>query len=145
MRKKFWLKTLINTTMIAGIISCSKSQEKTTLPVASGDIKTAGKPVLDSVKTHNKAAEAVSFCCKNKLNTDFAILIDMSLHSGVNRFFVYDFNAKKITQQHLVGHGCGSNSWSADDSKDSPEFSNTDGSHLSSLGKYKIGTRGVSE
>lgn len=145
MQKKFWLKTLINSTMIAGIISCSQSQDKTTLSVAFENNKTDEKPVLDSVKTHNKASEALDFCKKNKFNTDFAILIDMSLHSGLKRFFVYDFKTKKITQQHLVGHGCGNNRWSSDDSKDSPEFSNVDGSHLSSLGKYKIGARGVSE
>ncbi|WP_261511348.1 murein L,D-transpeptidase catalytic domain family protein [Chryseobacterium paludis] len=52
---------------------------------------------------------------------------------------------KKVTQKYLVGHGCGNNSWSSDESKDNPTFSNEDGSHLSSLGKYRIGERGSSE
>lgn len=142
MKTKFFNNLLLFLIM-TGIISCSKSQEKAE-SIFQQNISVE-KPVLDSIKTHNKAAEALDFCQKNKFNTDFAILIDMSLHSGLNRFFVYDFKAKKITQQHLVGHGCGNNSWSSDDSKDSPEFSNVDGSHLSSLGKYKIGARGVSE
>lgn len=103
------------------------------------------KPEIDTSKTHKKAQEALEFCKKKKFNTDFAILIDMSLHSGVRRLFVYDFNENKIIQKHLVGHGCGSHQWSFDGSKNNPKFSNQDGSHLSSLGKYKIGERGVSE
>lgn len=125
--------------------SCSKSQENKQLSVGVENQKTVEKPILDSIKTYKKAEEALVFCEKNKFNTNFAVIIDMSLHSGVKRFFVYDFNTKKIIQQHLVGHGCGNNNWSSDDSKENPEFSNVDGSHLSSLGKYKIGARGVSE
>jgi hypothetical protein len=41
----------------------------------------------------------------------------------------------------LVGHGCGDNPWNNDFSKENPKFSNTDESHCSSLGKYKIGER----
>lgn len=43
------------------------------------------------LKTRQKAKEALDFCVENKFNTDFCILIDMSLHSGINRFFVWDF------------------------------------------------------
>ena len=68
----------------------------------------------------------------------------MSLHSGVNRFLVYDFNNDSILHQCLVVHGCGDSPWSSDESKDNPVFSNADGSHCSSLGKYKIGERGGS-
>lgn len=144
MKTKF-ISNLFLFLLLISIISCSKSQEETTLSVAFENNEKEEKPVLDSAKTNKKALEALDFCKKNKFNTDFAILIDMSLHSGLKRFFVYDFKTEKITQQHLVGHGCGNNSWSSDDSKDSPEFSNVDGSHLSSLGKYKIGARGASE
>lgn len=92
-----------------------------------------------------KAEEALEFCTSGKFNTDFCILIDMSLHSGINRFFVWDFKTNSISKQYLVGHGCGSNSWSKDDSKSDPGFSNEDGSHLSSLGKYKLEGRGYSD
>ncbi|WP_262151990.1 murein L,D-transpeptidase catalytic domain family protein [Chryseobacterium foetidum] len=144
MKTKFIINLFLFLLLIS-IISCSKSQDKTGLSVAFENNEREEKPILDSAKTYKKALEALDFCKKNKFNTDFAILIDMSLHSGLKRFFVYDFKTEKITHQHLVGHGCGSNDWSSDESKDSPEFSNVDGSHLSSLGKYKIGARGVSE
>ncbi|MFY1047160.1 murein L,D-transpeptidase catalytic domain-containing protein [Chryseobacterium sp. GP-SGM7] len=103
------------------------------------------KPVLDFNKTKGKAIEALQFCKDNKLSTDFCILIDMSLHSGVKRFVIWNFKEQKITGQYLVGHGCGTNSWSSDESKNDPSFSNADGSHLSSLGKYKLSGRGYSD
>lgn len=103
------------------------------------------KPELDSIKTKKKAQEASAFCKNKKMNEDFCILIDMSLHSGVKRFVVWDFKENKISGKYLVGHGCGNNSWSSDESKDNPTFSNEDGSHLSSLGKYKLSGRGHSD
>lgn len=103
------------------------------------------KPEADHSKTKQKAEEALKFCQSNNLNTDFCILIDMSLHSGVKRFFVWNFKSNTLSKQYLVGHGCGSQPWSMDGSKDTPEFSNEDGSHLSSLGKYKLEGRGYSE
>ncbi|WP_312765949.1 murein L,D-transpeptidase catalytic domain-containing protein [Epilithonimonas sp.] len=102
------------------------------------------KPVLNDSKLEKKAKEALKFCETENLNTDFCILIDMGLYSGLKRFFIYDFNKKEISQKYLVGHGCGSNSWSGDMSKENPTFSNEDNSHLSSLGKYKLGERGYS-
>lgn len=103
------------------------------------------KPEADLSRIKIKAEEALKFCTSGKFNTDFCILIDMSLHSGVKRFFVWDFKTNSIAKQYLVGHGCGTNSWSKDDSRSNPEFSNEDGSHLSSLGKYKLGERGYSD
>ena len=69
----------------------------------------------------------------------------MKVHSGLKRFFVWDFKKDTIFNSYLVGHGCCDNPWSQDYSKNSPQFSNKDGSHCSSVGKYKIGQRGVSD
>ena len=95
-------------------------------------------------KTKPKAKEALVYCQTNKFNTDFCILIDMRVHSGLKRFFVWDFNKDTITHSFLVSHGCGSNPWATDYTKENPVFSNEDGSHCSSLGKYKIGQRAYS-
>lgn len=43
-----------------------------------------------------------------------------------------------------VSHGCCDADWNSDDTKDNPTFSNKDGSHCTSLGKYKLGKRGYS-
>lgn len=103
------------------------------------------KPELDLNKTKKKAEEAYAFCKSKKMNTEFCILIDMSMHSGLNRFIIWNFKEQKISNKYLVGHGCGGNSWSSDESKDNPQFSNEDGSHLSALGKYQLGVRGRSD
>jgi hypothetical protein len=103
------------------------------------------KPVVKIERTKAKAADALAFCNTRSFNTDFCILIDMSLHSGVERFFVWDFNKDTITKSFLVGHGCCDNPWSLDFSKDKPAFSNKDGSHCTALGKYRIGARGYSD
>ncbi|WP_379964169.1 murein L,D-transpeptidase catalytic domain-containing protein [Epilithonimonas sp. UC225_85] len=110
----------------------------------STDSAIVSKSKIDTLKTNKKAEEALGFCKAHNFNTDFCILIDMSLHSGLKRFFIYDLKKNEISKEYLVGHGCGTSSWSEDSTKDNPTFSNEDNSHLSSLGKYKIGARGYS-
>lgn len=104
-------------------------------------------PVIPSInleRTQVKAKEALEFCQKKGYSTDFCLLIDMSLHSGVKRFIIWDFNQNTIKNSFLVSHGCCNGSWNSDSSKDNPTFSNVNNSHCSSLGKYKIGERGYS-
>lgn len=102
-------------------------------------------PNIDMTLTESKAVNALKYCKTRNYNTKFCVLIDMSIHSGLKRFFVWDFNKQKVMHSFLVGHGCGNNPWNNDYSKENPKFSNIDGSHLSSLGKYKIGDRAGSD
>lgn len=127
------------------VFSCTDESKGNRHLVADPPVKEENRPEADLFKMAAKGEEALEFCTSEKLNTDFCILIDMSLHSGIKRFFVWDFKTKSIVKKYLVGHGCGSNIWSADGSKDNPQFSNEDGSHLSSLGKYKLWGRGHSD
>lgn len=92
-------------------------------------------------KLNNKIIEAEKYCIDNNFNQDLCILIDMSIHSGKKRFYIYDFKQKKVTHKYLVSHGCGDSAWMDDKSKISPQFSNIEDSHMTSLGKYKIGER----
>jgi hypothetical protein len=127
-------------------ISCKTDSKKENIGnVQISETIVEKKPENDLNKTKLKAEEALQFSKSKSFNTDFCILIDMSLHSGVKRFFIWDFKTNSVSKQYLVGHGCGSNSWSEDDSKDQPNFSNEDGSHLSALGKYKLEGRGYSD
>lgn len=91
-----------------------------------------------------KSAAAKSFCKKNNYNRDFCILIDMSIHSGKQRAFLWDLKKDSILASGMCAHGCGSNPWGATSTKEKPVFSNTPDSHCSSLGKFKIGKRGYS-
>ncbi|MCD7973139.1 MAG: murein L,D-transpeptidase catalytic domain family protein [Candidatus Azobacteroides sp.] len=99
------------------------------------------KETSDRLK--EKAIEALEFCRKNGYNTDFCILVDMKVHSGKYRMFVWNFEFGLPEHQALCAHGCGK-----DDRKSTgemPLFSNVNGSLLTSLGKYKLGVRSYSQ
>jgi hypothetical protein len=124
----FLLTTLLN-------VNCTSSVHNQVLQESDSKNYTA---------TKDKAMEALKFCEQNGYNTEFCILIDMKQHSGMNRFYVWSFIGDTMLYQFPVSHGCGDFPWSSDFSKENPSFSNVDGSHKSSLGKYKIGERGYS-
>jgi len=67
-------------------------------------------------------------------NQDLAIFINFKIHSGKYRYFVYDLKNDKILQKAIVAHGDGS----IIKNSQTLRFSNIDGSHQSSLGKYEI-------
>jgi hypothetical protein len=100
-----------------------------------------GKETLDRLT--GKADEALTFCKKNGYNTDYCILIDMSIHSGKHRMFVWNFANSTIEHQSLCAHGCGKGEQTSTGA--TPLFSNVDGSKLTSPGKYKIGKRAYSQ
>ncbi|OMQ11166.1 murein L,D-transpeptidase catalytic domain-containing protein [[Flexibacter] sp. ATCC 35103] len=89
--------------------------------------------------------EAQQYCKRNNLNQDQFFLIDLGIHSGLKRFFVYDFKKNKVVQSYIVSHGCGDNSWGATMSKENAPISNEFDSHCSSIGKFIILDRGVSQ
>ena len=86
-------------------------------------------------KTSSKAEEIKTYLKKNsKYNKEVFFLLDMRIPSNKNRFFVFDAKKNKITDSGLVAHGSGSET-----ATDELQFSNTDGSLMTSLGKYSIG------
>ena len=102
------------------------------------------KQTEDSItRINEKAEEALSFCKAGGYNTDFCILIDMEIHSGKHRMFIYDFNSGEVERKALCAHGCGKGNKKSSGTQ--PVFSNEAGSLLSSLGKYKIGIRSYSQ
>lgn len=84
-------------------------------------------------KLNNNSSVIKKFAADNKLNTHFCFMIDMSIPSGRERFFVYNLQKDSVELAGLVTHGQGSPGISG------IEFSNTRGSNCTSLGKYKIG------
>lgn len=89
--------------------------------------------------------EAKAYCKKNSLNQSKFILIDLDVHSGLKRFFVYDLKSNKLSKSYMVSHGCGDYMWSWTSSKENAPISNAPDSHCSSIGKYVISSRGVSQ
>jgi len=77
-----------------------------------------------------------TFSSNNAYNTQYSIVIDMSIRSGKYRLFLYDLNTNKILVKGLCAHGhCGNYM------KRTIKFSNVSGSNCSSLGKFKIGAK----
>lgn len=99
---------------------------------------------FDWERIKSKADEARTYCKSKGMNTQYCFLLDMKIHSGRERFFIYDFKKDTIVDQGIVSHGCGKYGWGGDETKTAPVFSNTPESHLSSIGKYKVGKRGYS-
>jgi hypothetical protein len=91
------------------------------------------------VRLKAKAEEAKVYSKEKGLSTKYCILIDFSIHSGKNRFFVWDFVKDAIKYESLCCHGYGLKS-----TQSKPVFSNVEGSYCSSLGKYKTGIRSYS-
>jgi hypothetical protein len=85
-------------------------------------------------KLKQKSFDACSFAKKNGYNSSICFMIDMSLPSGQNRFFVYNMSEDSILQSGLVTHGRCNQIW-----LEGRKYSNVPGCGCSSLGKYKIG------
>lgn len=89
-------------------------------------------------------SEALEFSKEKGFSPDYYFLVDLGLHSGKKRFFVYDFSLEKITEKGLATHGsCDVFEENAEKYK-KVRFSNRNNSHCSSQGKYKIGKRDYS-
>ncbi|EGD33535.1 hypothetical protein HMPREF9071_2030 [Capnocytophaga sp. oral taxon 338 str. F0234] len=88
--------------------------------------------------------QALAYCKAHKMNEDFYFLIDLSLHSGKNRFFVYDFKQEKNLYEKLVTHGSCDVKEPNPDKFEVAKYSNQANSHCSAKGKYKIGKRDYS-
>lgn len=91
-----------------------------------------------------KHAEALAFCTRYSFNTDYYFLIDMSIHSGKNRFFICDLKTNKITDRKLVTHGSCDALQPNTQKWEKASFSNIRDSHCTAKGKYRIGKRDYS-
>lgn len=100
---------------------------------------------VEASKDYSKIhTEALAFCQKEGFDENYYFLVDLSIHSGKSRFFIYDFKTKKVVDKNLVTHG------SCDQFEENPtkwekvRFDNRVDSHCSMKGKYKIGNRDYS-
>ena len=83
--------------------------------------------------------ELRDFCRAHGYNTRVALLMDTSRHSGLRRFVVWNFETGRTLHRFPVSHGSGSERSHVRSAY--ARFSNSDGSHLSSLGKALVAER----
>jgi len=96
------------------------------------------KPAADSARIKKLAGFSSGlqkFVSTHQYNTTTGFLIDMSLSSGENRFFVLDLEKDSVTEAGLVTHGRCNENWLK-----GRKYSNKVGSGCTSLGRYKIGS-----
>lgn len=131
MKKTFWIGTLVITLIILYIGNIYA-------PVSFDTEEKKENSYQE--KWLLKADSAKSFVNNKNLNSEFCILIDMSVHSGKKRLLVWDFKQSKAIYSGLCCHGNGLGS-----TCNNPVFSNVPDSHCTSLGKYKTGIRSHSK
>lgn len=86
-------------------------------------------------KLAQKAAVIKLYAREKSFNDHICFLVDMSLPSGQNRFFIYDLKKDSLRGSGLVAHGNCFQSW-----LEGRKYSNEVGCGCTSLGKYKIGS-----
>jgi hypothetical protein len=93
--------------------------------------KSIDEDLLLKINKHAVAAE--DFIRRNNYNRNICFLIDMSIESGKNRFFVYDLEKDSLLQASLVTHGRCNQGWLT-----GRQYGNKVGCGCTSLGKYRI-------
>ena len=145
MKKIFYIISLVL------VVSSCKKNEDLELVVRKNKVRSDSISKLEfdrkikEIDYRNYFKEAQEYSKKNHLNLNKFILIDLGLHSGLKRFFVYDFKKKKVVKSFMVSHGCGDNVWGQTYTKENALVSNERDSHCSSVGKYVVLKRGISQ
>ncbi|MDR0756864.1 MAG: murein L,D-transpeptidase catalytic domain family protein [Tannerella sp.] len=100
--------------------------------------RTDGKSLVASLRL--KADSALQYCKDNGFSEKYCFLVNFGIHSGKDRFFIWDFERDTVVRSGLCAHGAGGNS-----TRSKPEYSNEEGSHCSSPGRYKTGISSYSQ
>ncbi len=98
-------------------------------------------PVLDKGgpgRLRRQADKIREYAEANNFSMEYCFLVDMSIPSGKNRFFVYNIRKDSLEFSALVSHGFGSTIRDGSGT-DNLVFSNMPYSFKTSLGKYKVG------
>lgn len=85
-------------------------------------------------RLRNKAAVLRKYVKQGSFNKQYCFLVDMRIHSGRKRFFIYNLLKDSVVATGLVTHGSGSEAKFSEQ-----KFSNTVGSNCTSLGRYRVG------
>lgn len=126
---------IIAVVLIIGLIawvSITRKQNTLSTPPPKRPTIHADNKVAEKLK--EKAIVAQAYASSHQFETGVCFLIDMSLPSGQNRFFVYDIKKDSILNSGLVTHGRCNQYW-----LEGRKYGNTVGCGCTSLGKYKVG------
>lgn len=123
-------------TLVITDVTPARKQSDAFVPVVN---KTVSKtPAMNSsteaFSLRGKANQIKLYVREKAFSEKYCFLIDMSIPSGMKRFFVYDISKGSIVFSGLVSHGSCNEGFLTD-----AKFSNTPSGGCTSIGKYKVG------
>ena len=122
------------------ISSCDSSPRDESKAVITEKKKSKSSSKAKKVKvspppgSSNRLTQAKKYIEQNNFSSKYCFLVDMRIHSGKKRFFVYDLTNNSIALSGLVAHGSCNTQFLSQ-----ARFSNTPECGCSSLGKYEVG------
>ncbi len=127
-------KTKVKKKQRAKSLTLSKSKDNPS-PAEDEDDENISPAVPGNAAIINVLTNKVNnYALENNMSTEYCFLVDMSLPSGRNRFFIYDLKKNAVIHSGLVAHGSCNETFLS-----RPRFSNEVKTSCSSLGKYKVG------
>jgi hypothetical protein len=106
------------------------------IPTIAAKISNEELTLYSSVDTCRKAIDKLSkFAAQNNCNENLFFILDLEVHSGKKRFFVFDNKQDSILASGMVAQGQGTFLSTR------PTYSNIAGSYCSSKGIYIVGER----
>ncbi|MFZ6024252.1 MAG: murein L,D-transpeptidase catalytic domain-containing protein [Bacteroidota bacterium] len=85
---------------------------------------------------HPYQSQIKQYVLQKKMDSRICFLLDLNIHNGKKRFFVYDIQKDSILHAGLVTHGDCRERYLSD-----VRYSNQPGSQCSSSGRYKVGAQ----
>jgi hypothetical protein len=130
------MKTLIRASVVMGIAvlfsSCGIFVNKKSPAAVPTE---PARPIYISPFSY-RASAVRDYALRKGFSTTYCFLVDMSIHSGRKRFFVYDLETNRVIMSGLVSHGSCNGIF-----LEQAKFSNAPGGNCTSEGKYKIGEK----
>ena len=130
------MKTLIRASVVMGIAvlfsSCGIFVNKRSPAAVPTE---PARPIYVSPFSY-RASAVRDYALRKGFSTTYCFLVDMSIHSGRKRFFVYDLETNRVIMSGLVSHGSCNGIF-----LEQAKFSNAPGGNCTSEGKYKIGEK----
>jgi len=127
-------------TSCSGQVSSTGKDTKTEADVADNVSGKKSDKELLYEHLRLKAGSAKEYCTSKGISEQHCILVNFSIHSGKQRFFMWDFEKDTVLYSSLCAHGMGRESTVL-----KPVYSNDEGSYCSSPGRYKIGVSSYSK
>jgi len=115
-------------------VTTEKTKTETIPVISKEEVKEKPAASENTAIMNILTKKVTNYAIQNNMSTDYCFLVDMSLPSGRNRFFIYDLKKNTVINSGLVSHGSCNETFLA-----RPKFSNESKSGCSSLGKFKVG------